>query len=86
MGAAALSACTNDSNSLKADTGDPEIAPAVQAETTDPSYFTTSKNADGTLEIIEYTGTDKAVIIPSEIDGAAVTSIGDGAFYENGYC
>ncbi len=85
LGAAALSACSNDSNSLNVDTSDPEIAAAVQAEVTDPIHFTTSKNADGTLEIIEYSGTDKAIVIPTAIDGAAVTSIGYEAFRKNEY-
>ncbi|WP_099203890.1 leucine-rich repeat domain-containing protein [Scatolibacter rhodanostii] len=36
---------------------------------------------DGTVEIAYYTGSNKDVSIPSEIDGKAVTSIGDSAFY-----
>ncbi len=36
---------------------------------------------DGTVEITGYTGSDTELIIPSEIDGKSVTSIGNGAFY-----
>lgn len=36
---------------------------------------------DGTVEITGYTGSDTELIIPSEIDGKAVTSIGGWAFY-----
>lgn len=36
--------------------------------------------ADGTVEIIGYEGTDTNVVIPCEIDGKKVTSIGDFAF------
>ena len=36
---------------------------------------------NGTVEITEYSGTDKELIIPNLLDGYAVTSIGDGAFY-----
>ncbi|EXM39679.1 cell surface protein [Ruminococcus albus SY3] len=35
---------------------------------------------DGTVEIAKYNGTDEVVEIPGEIDGAAVTSIGEHAF------
>lgn len=36
---------------------------------------------DGTVEIAKYIGSDTEVEIPAEIDGAAVTSIGQHAFY-----
>lgn len=36
---------------------------------------------DGTAEITGYTGTDTELVIPSELDGYIVTSIGYGAFY-----
>jgi len=39
--------------------------------------------ADGTLEITEYTGDIADVVIPEEIGGVAVTSIGSYAFYES---
>ncbi|MDO4194417.1 MAG: leucine-rich repeat protein, partial [Erysipelotrichaceae bacterium] len=49
---------------------------------TDPSQFTTVDNADGTVSI-KYNGTDSAVVIPSEINGKAVTAIADYAFNGN---
>ena len=36
---------------------------------------------DGTLEITGYSGNDTGLVIPEEIDGKTVTSIGDSAFY-----
>ncbi|MBR6499173.1 MAG: leucine-rich repeat domain-containing protein, partial [Clostridia bacterium] len=36
---------------------------------------------DGTAEITEYDGSDKTLEIPSDLDGHAVTSIGDHAFF-----
>ncbi|QWB99900.1 leucine-rich repeat protein [Mycoplasmatota bacterium] len=38
---------------------------------------------DDLKEIIGYIGDDKEIVIPSEINGTEVTSIGYGAFYEN---
>ena len=38
---------------------------------------------DGTAEIAKYIGKDEGLVIPETIDGHAVTSIGDSAFY---YC
>lgn len=38
---------------------------------------------DGTVEITGYTGTDTELVIPSEIEGKSVTSIGGYAFYNN---
>ena len=35
---------------------------------------------DGTAEIIAYSGDDEAVVIPAELDGCAVTSVGKKAF------
>lgn len=35
---------------------------------------------DGTVEITDYNGSDAELVIPSEIDGKSVTSIGDDAF------
>ncbi|MCR5448480.1 MAG: leucine-rich repeat protein, partial [Solobacterium sp.] len=50
---------------------------------TDPSQFTTVDNADGTVSIKMYSGTDTAVVIPSTIDGKTVTAISDYAFNGN---
>jgi len=36
---------------------------------------------DGTAEIVGYTGDDKELEIPSQLDGHTVTSIGDSAFF-----
>ncbi len=59
--------------------------PQTQKPTTDynPSPaedFTTTVLSDGTLEISSYIGHDDKVVIPSDISGVKVTSIGDGAF------
>ncbi len=50
---------------------------------TDPSQFTTTDNTDGTVSIKMYKGTDTSVVIPSVIDGKAVTAIADYAFNSN---
>lgn len=63
---------------------------AVSAETTDDRCFEYQILEDRTAEITKYVGSDEAgskVIIPSEIEGITVTSIGKSAFYtldENG--
>ena len=36
---------------------------------------------DGTAEIATYCGSEKQLVIPSQLDGYAVTAIGDHAFY-----
>ena len=38
---------------------------------------------DGTAEITGYSGEEKQLTIPSELDGICVTSIGDNAFSDN---
>ncbi len=43
--------------------------------------YQTSANADGTVTVTKYIGTETAVTIPDTIGGAAVTAIGDSAFY-----
>ena len=45
--------------------------------------FTYEKLDNGTWEITDYVGTSKSVNIPSKIDGIAVTSIGNSAFWNN---
>ena len=47
---------------------------------TDISYFDYSLQYDGTVEIEKYLGSVANVVIPSEIEGAPVTSIWDAAF------
>ncbi|MBQ8966161.1 leucine-rich repeat protein [Ruminococcus sp.] len=42
--------------------------------------FTYTELDDGTIEITDYVGTSVNVVIPSEIDGRTVTSLGDDAF------
>jgi hypothetical protein len=42
--------------------------------------FEYSVNRDGTLTITKYIGTEKNVVVPSGIDGKAVTKIGEYAF------
>jgi len=44
--------------------------------------FKTTKNETG-LTIKKYTGNDKNVVIPEQIDGVTVTRIGNYAFYNN---
>lgn len=44
--------------------------------------YTYEMNADSTITIINYGGSEKNLIIPSEIDGYSVTRIGYGAFAE----
>ncbi len=59
------------------------------AEDTAPEKFTNVDGyvyvlkEDGTAEITGYTGKEKKLTIPSELDGHTVTSIGYRAFYEN---
>lgn len=46
--------------------------------------FTFSTDEEkGTASVVSYTGSDKAVKVPSEIDGLTVTSIGNNAFADN---
>jgi len=51
-------------------------APAVAQD-----QFDYTTNADNSLTITRYSGTNAAVTIPSTIDGLSVTAIGDFAFY-----
>lgn len=53
---------------------------SVSAKTGDGSDLSTQTLEDGTLEITRYTGKGGTVIIPSELYGKKVTSIGDSAF------
>lgn len=49
----------------------------------DGTAFTYVKNSDGTIRITSYTGKRRYVTIPSEIEGVAVTEIGENAFADN---
>lgn len=55
------------------------LDPTYEATTYDYKYTT----ADGEAEIIKYYGHDTDLVIPNELDGFLVTSIGDKAVYEN---
>lgn len=58
------------------------INDAIAALKAAESIFNYSLSDDGTFEITEYTGSDKNVLVPSEIDGIPVTKIGEKAFEE----
>ena len=45
-----------------------------------PYIISDDGSTDGTLEIIRYKGIDSDIVIPSQIDGIAVTSIGSNVF------
>jgi len=45
------------------------------------AQFTFATNADNTLTVIRYSG-GGAVIVPTNVNGSIVTSIGDGAFFD----
>lgn len=49
----------------------------------DGTAFTYVKNSDGTIRITSYTGKRRYVTVPSEIEGGAVTEIGENAFADN---
>ena len=59
------------------------------SESTAPEKFSNAEgyvyvlNEDGTAEITGYTGSEKKLLIPAELDGHTVVSIGARAFYEN---
>lgn len=54
-------------------------APSEKKEE-EPQGFAYVQNADGTLTLTGYTGTESKLTIPSELDGKAVTAIGDSCF------
>ena len=58
-------------------------ATAAPKATTPPEQFEYSTNDDGTIAIIGYNGDAKELVIPSDIEGTAVTRIGYGALQ---YC
>ena len=40
---------------------------------------------NGEAVLVKYSGKDKAVVLPEQYEGAALTRIGDNAFYDNGH-
>ncbi len=48
-----------------------------------PAQFSFTTNSDGSLNIAQYTGSGGAVVIPGTTNGLPITSIGDGAFFDN---
>ena len=49
---------------------------------TDELYLITNVLDNGTLEIVEYAGNISEYVVPSEIDGKAITVIGEYAYYD----
>ena len=61
------------------------IYASALAETTEPATFTSGNYEyillpDGTAEIRKYTGEEKELAIPVELDGTKISAIGDYAF------
>lgn len=62
---------------------------SVQAEDvgsnsgTEASDFTYIEKTDGTIYIHKYNGTNETIVIPTEIDGKVVSSIGERSFADN---
>jgi len=61
------------------------IVPMNEEEFLSYGEFTHFTQSDGTLCVTGYTGFNPNLVIPSEIDGAAVTTIGGNAFVGNRY-
>jgi hypothetical protein len=61
----------------------PVVVQAQNAHSTntDGSIYTYSTNTDRSITIVAYAGPPWAVIIPTNINGLTVTSIGESAFY-----
>jgi hypothetical protein len=55
------------------------LAPVMAAQ----AQYTFTTNADGSLNIAQYTGPGGAVIIPNTTNGLEITSIGDASFFNN---
>ena len=64
---------------FESSTPEPSTSPNP-TETTSPSSFEANVSEDGTAEINGHTGEATDIVIPSEIDGHKVTSIGTSAF------
>ena len=60
------------------------MVPAVVFANAADADFEWETNADGTLTLKRYNGTDAYVSIPSTVNGKRVTAIGPGAFENNG--
>ena len=78
----------NDKTIIKGENGKLDLPDIVYQKPTPSECFTYSDNEDGTITITDYTcggdnGTHKDVVIPREIDGKLVTTIGGIAFYDN---
>ncbi|MFT3952204.1 MAG: leucine-rich repeat domain-containing protein [Oscillospiraceae bacterium] len=60
-------------------------APSAYADTLTSGNYEYEVLGDGTVEVTGYTGSETAMVIPSEIDGKSVTKIGDNAFSWNSF-
>ena len=58
------------------------IAMAEEAEALTSGDYEYTLNDDGSASITDYSGKAEALIVPAELDGHSVTSIGDKAFYD----
>ena len=74
-GAAAAGAVSGESNNIS--------ITANAADSLKSGNYEYSLRDDGTVMLTKYTGSEEKVVIPSEIDGKAVTVIGDYAFFKN---
>ena len=59
---------------------------SVLATTSARAQFDYETNADNTLTIVDYLGTNDSVTVPSTIDGLPVTQTADSAFYRLTAC
>lgn len=55
-------------------------AASAFAEPQSPADFSYTRNQDGSLTLTGYTGTERTLHIPAELDGSPVTAIGDSCF------
>ena len=74
-GAAAAGAVSGESNNIS--------ITANAADNLKSGNYEYSLRYNGTVMLTKYTGSEEEVVIPSEIDGKAVTVIGDYAFFKN---
>ena len=71
-----LTACSSPAKKDKRKEAEPE--PVTSGD------YTYIVLEDGTAQILSYAGSDADLVIPAQIDGKAVASIGDTAFYSDG--